>query len=82
MCKMSLVVSCGDPGIPDNGVRYGDTFTYQSRVVMECEPQYRLVGDQIRTCQADGTWSGTQPICERKYSYNICWILRAVASFS
>ena len=63
---MFLVVSCGDPGIPANGVRYGDTFTYQSRVVMECDPQYRLVGDLTRTCQADGTWSGTQPTCERK----------------
>ena len=63
---MFLVVSCGDPGIPANGVRYGDTFTYQSTVVMECDPQYKLVGDLIRTCQADGTWSGTQPTCERK----------------
>ena len=61
-----LVVSCGDPGTPTNGVRYGDTFTYQSRVVLECDPQYRLVGDLIRTCQVDGAWSGTQPTCERK----------------
>jgi len=60
-----LIVSCGDPGTPTNGVRYGDTFTYQSRVVMECDPQYKLVGETTRTCQADGTWSGTQPICEQ-----------------
>lgn len=64
---MFLVVSCGDPGTPTNGVRYGDTFTYRSTVVLECDPQYKLVGDlTIRTCQADGTWSGTQPTCERK----------------
>ena len=61
-----LVVSCGDPGELSNGVIYGNTFTYQSRVVLECDPQYRLVGDLTRTCQADGSWSGTQPTCQRK----------------
>ena len=61
-----LVVSCGDPGTPTNGVRYGNTFTYQSTVVLECDPQYKLSGDLTRTCQADGTWSGAQPTCQRK----------------
>ena len=61
-----LVVSCGDPGKPSNGVVYGNTFTYRSLVVLECDPQYRLVGDLSRICQADGSWSGTQPTCQRK----------------
>lgn len=70
------VVSCGDPGTPQNGVRYGDTFTYESTVVLECHPGYKLVGDLTRKCQADGTWSGIEPTCQRKY-----WIYgRAVLS--
>jgi len=58
------IVSCGDPGSPNNGVRYGETFTYQSTVVLECDPGYKLVGDLTRTCQADGKWSGSQPTCQ------------------
>lgn len=60
------VVNCGDPGTPPNGVRYGDVFTYLSQVILECDPQYRLVGNLFRTCQADGTWSGSQPTCQGK----------------
>lgn len=60
------VVSCGDPGAPANGVRYGDTFTYQSVVILECDPKYKLVGDLTRTCQANGQWSKSQPTCQCK----------------
>ncbi|KAL9972183.1 hypothetical protein ACROYT_G018440 [Oculina patagonica] len=59
------IVDCGDPGVPTNGVRYGDTFTYNSRIVLECDPGWKLVGDLARTCQADGTWTGTQPTCQQ-----------------
>ncbi|XP_078356262.1 CUB and sushi domain-containing protein 2-like [Oculina patagonica] len=58
------IVSCGDPGVPTNGVRYGDKFTFKSTVVLECDPGWKLVGNLTRTCQADGTWSGTQPTCQ------------------
>ncbi|XP_068719978.1 sushi, von Willebrand factor type A, EGF and pentraxin domain-containing protein 1-like [Montipora capricornis] len=58
------IVSCGDPGIPANGVRYRDIFTYQSSVLLECDPGYKLVGDLTRTCQADGSWTGSQPTCQ------------------
>ena len=60
------VVDCGDPGEPTNGVRYGDTFTYGSTVLLECDPGYKLAGDTRRTCQANGTWTGTQPTCQGK----------------
>ncbi|KAJ7352843.1 hypothetical protein OS493_033385 [Desmophyllum pertusum] len=58
------IVSCGDPGAPTNGVRYGKTFTYQSTIILDCNPQYKLVGDLTRTCQADGKWTGSQPTCQ------------------
>lgn len=88
-CTIS-VVNCGDPGTPSNGQRYGDTFTYASQVILECDPSFKLVGDQIRTCQANGQWSGSQSTCQRKWwqyfdldlFYRVCersvkWILAA-----
>lgn len=59
-------MNCGDPGTPANGIRYGDSFTYQSTIFLECDPGYKLVGDLTRACQADGTWSGSQPTCQGK----------------
>lgn len=34
-------------------------------VEFRCNHSYALSGDAQRTCQADGTWSGTQPFCVR-----------------
>ena len=31
--------------------------------VYTCDQGYRLVGYAVRTCQADGTWTGTEPTC-------------------
>ena len=61
-------IDCGDPGNPENGRRIlqGGT-TFQSNVTYECDPGFSLVGVSFRTCRADGTWSGSQPSCTRKY---------------
>lgn len=61
------VKSCEDPGSPSNGFRRGDKFTYGKRVIFDCNPGYKLQGAISRTCQADGTWSGNQATCVRKY---------------
>ena len=38
--------------------------TYQGSVAYGCDANYALsAGDATRTCQADGTWSGTAPSC-------------------
>ncbi|XP_078369779.1 uncharacterized protein LOC144653611 [Oculina patagonica] len=39
--------------------RYGDRCRYY------CYNGYRLKGDYTRDCQANGTWSGTEPTCEK-----------------
>ena len=41
--------------------RYGHSCQYS------CNGEYRLKGNSTRECQADGTWSGTEPTCERVY---------------
>lgn len=55
---------CGDPGIPSHGIGLGDEFGVDSMVRFSCEPGYTLRGSSERICQANGSWSGTQPECE------------------
>jgi len=42
------------------------TTTYLSSVEYHCIPQYKLVGQYLRRCKEDATWSGDEPTCERK----------------
>ena len=32
----------------------------------DCDPGYTVIGNSVRTCQADGAWSGEEPVCESK----------------
>ena len=43
----------------------GDTVTYT------CDAGFQLSGDTMRTCGSDGTWTGSAPMCDRKYSHVI-----------
>ncbi|XP_013375174.1 PREDICTED: CUB and sushi domain-containing protein 2 isoform X4 [Chinchilla lanigera] len=54
---------CGDPGIPAHGIRLGDSFVPGSLMRFSCEAGHVLRGSSERTCQANGSWSGTQPEC-------------------
>lgn len=68
-----LVVDCGDPGNPYGGYRHIATNTkYQSTVTYTCQPQHHLEGENSQVCQADGTWSGSKPVCLRKF-VKVAW---------
>eukprot|EP00058_Branchiostoma_floridae_P008085 XP_002593573.1 hypothetical protein BRAFLDRAFT_125152 [Branchiostoma floridae] len=54
---------CGDPGIPTNGNRQGNSFTYGSTVIYSCNEGFRLVGSSYLTCQANRQWNGRVPVC-------------------
>ena len=36
----------------------GDVATYH------CDDGYELIGDDVQTCQLNGTWLGSPPTCE------------------
>ncbi|XP_019620839.1 PREDICTED: uncharacterized protein LOC109467334 [Branchiostoma belcheri] len=50
---------------PANGAMTGSNF-YQDVATFTCDSGYNLVGNSSLTCQADATWSGNVPICQRK----------------
>lgn len=63
-----LVVNCGAPPAIANGQISGSDYSYDAKVTYSCNAaNFKLSGSQERTCQADGTWSGTQPACLGEY---------------
>ncbi len=68
------VVSCSVLVAPSNGTLTGDSVSYWSEVTYSCDLGYILSGDADRTCQADGVWSGSDPVCNSKhYARTAVW---------
>ena len=66
VCTFCLVIDCGSLSNPPRGsVDLSDGTTTGSVAVYSCDPGFELAGDMERTCQADGTWNGSQPFCLR-----------------
>ena len=66
--NFSSAVNCGDLPAPDNGrVIFLDGTVFGSVVTYECNAGFNLVGIAIRSCEADGNWSGIDPTCESKH---------------
>ena len=76
------IIRCGGLSNPSNGqVRItndvpGSTATYT------CNSGYTLVGGETRTCQNDGTWSGSAPTCTRVVCSNLPSPANGQVSFS
>ncbi|XP_043915904.1 CUB and sushi domain-containing protein 1-like [Protopterus annectens] len=62
-CK---VITCGDPGVPANGIRIGSEFAYNKTVTFQCVPGFRMDSERSSTliCTKDRTWNGTKPVCK------------------
>ncbi|KAA8591557.1 hypothetical protein FQN60_016931, partial [Etheostoma spectabile] len=61
------MITCGDPGIPANGLRFGDDVMVGQNVTFMCQPGYVIIGGDTavtRTCTNNGSWSGTMPVCQ------------------
>ena len=57
-------VQCSGATAPTNGGVSAASATYGNNVTYSCDTGYSLAsGSATRTCQADGTFSGTQPTC-------------------
>lgn len=60
------VTVCPDPGTPTYGFKIGTDYSVGAIVEYSCADGYSLVGSSSRTCQLDGTWSGSLPQCVQK----------------
>ena len=57
------VVDCGALDNPENEVVLSTDTTYNSVATYSCNAGYTLTGDDMRTCQSSGVWSGSKPTC-------------------
>jgi CUB/sushi domain-containing protein len=59
-------IDCGSLFAPDNGnVFFFPGTTFMSTATFSCRRGFQLVGNKVRTCQADGSWTGIQPVCKK-----------------
>ena len=66
-----LLVSCQSLDAPDNGMitcSLGDdgVLSYEDTCTYTCNTGYELTNSNTRTCQSDGSWSGSAPMCRRE----------------
>ncbi len=54
---------------PANGQVSFTTVTVGSVARYTCQPGFQLIGTAVRVCREDEKWSGSEPICRRKFSY-------------
>ncbi|XP_036084876.1 CUB and sushi domain-containing protein 1 isoform X1 [Rousettus aegyptiacus] len=62
----SVASTCNDPGMPQNGSRYGDSREPGDAVTFQCDPGYQLQGQAKITCvQLDNRffWQPDPPTC-------------------
>ncbi|KAM4028719.1 CUB and sushi domain-containing protein 3 isoform 7-T7 [Anomaloglossus baeobatrachus] len=60
------IISCGDPGVPANGIKYGEDYIVGQNVTYICQPGFTMdpKSSTIRTCTTNGTWGGVIPLCK------------------
>ena len=72
--SLSPAVDCGALTNPDNGrVDTPQGTTFNQVATYSCNSGYGLVGNMTRTCQADGMWSGSEPICGKFITMVVVW---------
>ena len=62
-----VVIDCGFPPSPANGVVTVSNAVFDSVANYSCKIGYYLSGDVSRRCGRDGEWSNRQPTCAGKY---------------
>ena len=68
MCILKYVVQCPDLRDPMNGMisctfMHSPVSSYEDTCSFTCNTGYELTGSSERTCQSDGSWSGSPVSC-------------------
>ena len=67
MCYAIAVLNCEILTSPSNGRVVLSERTVGSEATYDCNEGFNLEGNETRTCQSDGMWSGNEPTCEGSY---------------
>ena len=76
----SSLVLCSSLSGPDNGAiscsLEGDGVpSYEDTCSFTCNTGYELTDSDTRTCQSDGSWSGSDDVCSRGIGFVVCLLL-------
>ncbi|HET7538646.1 MAG TPA: hypothetical protein VFK05_02205 [Polyangiaceae bacterium] len=61
-----VIANCPALASPTGGTVDAPTLTFGATATYSCNAGYTISGMATRTCQPDGTWSGTAPTCAAK----------------
>ncbi|XP_041910862.1 CUB and sushi domain-containing protein 1 [Arvicola amphibius] len=64
--SISIASTCNDPGMPQNGTRYGDSREPGDTITFQCDPGYQLQGQAKITCVQLNSrffWQPDPPSC-------------------
>ncbi|TKS82993.1 Complement factor B [Collichthys lucidus] len=70
ICSRDSGDDCADPGIPPGASRAGNMFGIDDKVTYSCNSNLFLVGSSERVCQENGQWTGMEPECYYKHTYD------------
>ncbi|XP_026228408.1 complement factor B-like [Anabas testudineus] len=70
ICSRDSGATCADPGIPPGGSRTGNIFDIDDTVKYTCSSNMFLVGSSERVCQENGQWTGIEPTCFYRHTYD------------
>ncbi|XP_070839171.1 complement factor B-like [Chaetodon trifascialis] len=70
ICSRDSGDNCADAGVPAGASRTGSTFGIGDTVTYSCNGNLFLVGSSERVCQENGQWTGKEPACYYKHTYD------------
>uniref|UniRef100_A0A3Q2QTR3 C3/C5 convertase n=1 Tax=Fundulus heteroclitus TaxID=8078 RepID=A0A3Q2QTR3_FUNHE len=70
ICSRDSGDVCPDPGVPPGAARTGNLFGIDDKVKYTCNNNLFLVGSSERVCQENGQWTGNEPACYYKHTYD------------
>lgn len=63
--------TCPNPGIPPGSVKSGKNYGVGDKVQYRCQGDLVMIGSPVRVCLETGVWTGSEPSCQHKVSFDI-----------
>jgi hypothetical protein len=70
--RTCTLINCGTLATPTQGTKSSTQTTCGTTITFACNSGYALTGNRSRTCQNDGSWTGTQDIDECREGTHNC----------